>query len=274
MRTLLMLICAAALIATPAWADKVETSTDDWITAGTVAALPPGTPWETAPTSTVTVRDFTFEFEQFETDRFYFDGEVAEATISSAIGDIILQITRPGSIFKFTNLSPYSEGAGLPGGVPDEWGSRSLDPFVDETNPAGWVMTAIVPLGYAVLNTSAQLGDFSPSDKDELTWDGEPGVLNNNAGEPLAVDPFAWLQAGGIGNSWGVQFGQPMPDNTYTFGGGGGGPDQPMSLFWDNIVVSVVARATRMTLRKTETNSRPPPATWPATMHRRPSGSR
>ena len=98
---------------------------------------------------------------------------MAQATISSAIGDIILQITRPGSIFKFTDLSLYSEGAGLPGGVPDAWGSVSLDPFVDETNPAGWIMTAILPLGYAVLNTSAQLGDFSPSDKDEFGWDGE-----------------------------------------------------------------------------------------------------
>lgn len=221
MRTLLAMFCAVTLATAPVWADRVET---------------------VSPTTT----RFIFELEQFaDTSIVYGPADFVEATINFApIGDVTLRIERPGSTFKFTDLSPWSESNGIPDGVSDTWGARSLDPFTDLTNPAPFMFTATLPLGYAVLVTGIEFGDFGPSDYDEFHFDGEPGFLDNNEGGLYGGEFFKSLFTSGITNAWFRGDLDPVPSPPgpiYSFSARGGGPDQPMSLFWDNIVLNVVA---------------------------------
>ena len=243
MRTLLAIACACILVAVPAWADQFSVTQDEWVTAQTALSFPDGTDFGVMPESTVTITRITFDFEQFDTGLVYGPGEYVEANVDVAgIGLVTMRVERPDSFFMFTDLSEFSESGPLggPDGVPDNWGSRSLDPFVDMFNPAGFRFTLILPTGYSLVLASGQMGDFSPSDKDDWYFDGEPGVFDNNAGTPLGAELFPTVEVSGIRRIWGDPWSNPAPSNIQYAHAGGGGPEQPGSLFWDNITFDVV----------------------------------
>ncbi|MDH3591262.1 MAG: PEP-CTERM sorting domain-containing protein, partial [Planctomycetota bacterium] len=139
--------------------------------------------------------------------------------------------------FDFVDLSPFHG----PDDVPVSWGSRSLSPFTDFTDPTPFVMTVIAqPAGMAILDVNMEFGDFNPSDIDYITYDGTNTFLpamDLSGGFVPTSGIFDSGTASAIDASQGFHF--PLGRQVIVFGGGSDG--QRQSLFWDNITLFAIA---------------------------------
>jgi len=148
-------------------------------------------------------------------------------TTSVTIADngFVFEISRSAG-FEFVDLSPFAGD-----GVPASWGSRTLSPFVDFVNPEPFTLTVLaIPAPFVgLINITAEVGDFLPSDLDKFDFMGEPGFVDNTSPNLFASFPVSSL---------------PLPaetsalPETLTFGGGS--PGQEQSLFWDRITLLAI----------------------------------
>ena len=257
MKQLVVLLCVLGLVATGALADSVSSRAQVISTHDTdekvvriadfkfdLEAFAPGTIYGPSDhvevnIGTVTLPAETLTWEVFS-GSFDPDGNPLFDTYSAlfpavTIPDVVLRISRPGSYFTFTDIS---EAAVPGGGVPAEWGARSLDPFVDVFNPAPFKFEMSLGSGFSVLTLTTEAGDFGPSDLDlvKATRSNEFAIDNNvvGPGDPL----FKTVTVYTLPNSWDGP-GNPLPDTFYE--AWGGSPEMPSSVWWDNLVFSIVA---------------------------------
>lgn len=169
-----------------------------------------------------------------DTTTFNFESETATAipvtgvrtgalsALSITVSGLTLQVTRPGGKFDIVqNTGPQAK--------PASWGSKSLDPFVQQTQATPFVINFSI----VVTNVSVVMGDYG-----------------DDPGDVLVLKAFSGLDASGstLASTSGTL---PLGDSTFDFrtlsvaANGirsisliGGSTFFPQSVFYDNITVS------------------------------------
>ncbi|MEM8884183.1 MAG: PEP-CTERM sorting domain-containing protein [Planctomycetota bacterium] len=175
----------------------------------------------------------TFSFDQIAPGSFIGPTDSIEI-VNSANPEYVMRLSRPGSFLGVADLSPF-----VGDGVPSEWGSTSLDPFIDFFNPAPILFEVIgMPVGQSVLYLTVEVGDFGPSDNDLIRWDSTVFGLGNQA-----TPGFTSQTQFGIPNGSGAPQSGPVFD--FALGAGGASVNSVdidnSSLFWDQFTIVSVA---------------------------------
>jgi hypothetical protein len=167
-----------------------------------------------------------------DTLTFNFEGAAtttggALTTYTETHSGVTMTLTRPGSSFDITDLAGNA-------GVPASYGSRTLDPFANDTSNTPFIAN------FSALITSASIsmGDFVPSDTDTILLEAFSGA--NGTGTLLSSDSVTCCDVG-----TGFVF-TTVSVSAGTIGSLefiGGSSDFPNSTYDDNIVVTTAVGA-------------------------------
>jgi hypothetical protein len=113
----------------------------------------------------------------------------ALSTLSLTVAGLTVDITRPGSVFDIVDNTAAGQL-----GKPSSWGSRSLDPFFDESSATPFNLNFSTP----VTELAVEFGDYAADAMDVLTLNAYSGLNGTGMLVATIAVPFEELSFPGI----------------------------------------------------------------------------